>query len=96
MHTQFLNCLFLSGSLDVIQTIPIKRSVALDVSFHAVGTDGSIILALALDSGSVSLFSFSKNEPNAFSEACVLSKHEDWVRCISFITLGENLQFRND
>lgn len=73
----------------------LKGGLANDLVFHAF-PDNSIVLALGLDNGAVTLYHYDadlKNEEQTptfshFSPILTLTKHEDWVRCLDFVNLG--------
>ncbi|XP_021955875.1 probable elongator complex protein 2 [Folsomia candida] len=78
------------SELVLLQEIRLNRSLANDLAFHAF-EDGNIILALAMDTGAVALYDLDKSNctDNLFKFVPVLTlqKHEDWVRCLDFVTL---------
>lgn len=89
----------LDGEFTLLQEQHFTKSLALDVVFHMFPQDGSntsdnVVMAVGMDNGSVNLHSVTQRDNNLeFVVACTLSKHEDWVRCISFVTLGIELLF---
>jgi hypothetical protein len=77
--------------VDVIQEIDLKQSVALELVFHLL-PQKELLMALGMDSGEVSLFGQEPNSnssQNQLTKMCSLKKHEDWVRCITFSSLGK-------
>lgn len=80
--------------LTLVQEVDIKKSLALDLVFHKLPATkdqitAGIVLGLGMDNGTVGLYSLSeKGQEIEFSLCSTLLKHEDWVRCISFITLS--------
>lgn len=77
----------------MLQEVNFKKSLALDLIFHVFPAEenhgfGNVILALGMENGSVSLYYVSQTEEKLeFVVGCSLLKHEDWVRCLSFVTL---------
>ncbi len=77
-----------------MQEVNIKKSLALDLVFHKLPPTqnqitADVVLGLGMDNGTVRLYSLCvKGQEIEFSLSSTLLKHEDWARCISFITLG--------
>lgn len=79
-----------ADNLELFQDIDIQKSVALDFVFYRFGeSENNIIFALGMDTGSVILYGRDNDSTknNLFSPVCTLNKHEDWVRCITFVSL---------
>jgi len=78
--------------MELCQEINLQRSLATDLAFHAFGNN-DVALTLGMDSGSVLLYELNnfkslEDTGDVFSLVTTLSKHEDWVRCVDFVTLG--------
>ncbi len=88
---------FTGSDLVLIQEINLNKSLSNDLAFHSF-QDGNIILALGLDTGALALYDLNKDPTSAggdsystmkFVPILTLQKHEDWIRCIDFVTLGK-------
>ncbi|ODN06022.1 putative elongator complex protein 2 [Orchesella cincta] len=82
------------GEFVLLQDINVKKSMALDLLFHMFPVEENqiqenVVLALGMDNGSVGLYSLDVKDTGMkeFVLSCTLLKHEDWVRCIGFVTL---------